>query len=67
MARITLEAARVNKGMTQEELAQKMGVSRQTIISWEKGDRPMKPAYLYMFCGIVGMTENDILLPINIT
>jgi putative transcriptional regulator len=29
---------RMNKGITQEELAEKVGVSRQTIISIEKGN-----------------------------
>lgn len=34
--KITLAAARVNKGLTQNEVAKKMGVSRYTIMSWEK-------------------------------
>lgn len=34
---ISLAAARVNAGMTQEEVAKKMGISKQTIINWEKG------------------------------
>ena len=63
MAKISLEAARVNAGLTQEELAQKMGVSRQSVFDWENGKRAMRPVYLYMFCGITGFTEDDILLP----
>ncbi|MDO5602579.1 MAG: helix-turn-helix transcriptional regulator [Oscillospiraceae bacterium] len=34
----TLKAARAAKGMTQQELAEKTGVSRQTINAIEKGD-----------------------------
>ncbi len=34
---ISLEAARVNAGFTQDEVAEKMGITRQTIINWEKG------------------------------
>ncbi len=34
---ITLAAARVNAGYTQEKSAKEMGVSKQTIINWEKG------------------------------
>lgn len=34
---ITLAAARVNAGLTQEEAAKKMHVSKRTIINWEKG------------------------------
>ena len=63
MAKITLVAARVNKGLTQQELADKMGVSRQSVFDWENGKREMRPAYLYLFCDIVEMREEDILLP----
>ena len=67
MAKMTLEAARVNTGLTQADLAEKMGVSRQTVLDWESGKREMKTAYLYMFCGITGFSEDDILLPIKST
>ena len=63
MAKMTLEAARVNKGLTQEQLADKMGVSRSSVIDWENGKRAMRPAYVYLFCHITGVTEDDILLP----
>ncbi len=35
--KITLEAARVNAHLTQNEAAEKLGVSRSTIQSWESG------------------------------
>lgn len=63
MAKMTMEAARVNKKLTQQELAELMGVSRQTIQNWESGKQKIKPAYLYYFCSITGTTEDDILLP----
>ena len=34
---ISLAAARVNSNMTQAEVAEKMRVSKQTIVNWEKG------------------------------
>ena len=34
---ISLAAARVNAGMTQQNVADKMHISKQTIINWEKG------------------------------
>lgn len=34
----TVHMLRTNKGMTQEELAERLDVSRQTIISIEKGN-----------------------------
>ena len=63
MAKITLEAARVNTGLTQAQLANKMGVSRQSVIDWEGGKREMRTPYLYLFCQITGFSEDDILLP----
>lgn len=35
---ITLRAARVNKGLTQKEVAAMMQVTTDTIISWEKAE-----------------------------
>lgn len=35
--RISLAAARVNAGMTQDEVAKKMKVSKNTVVAWEKG------------------------------
>lgn len=34
---ISLAAARVNAGLTQEEAAKKMKVSKNTLVNWEKG------------------------------
>ena len=36
---ITLEAARVNAGMTQKEVAMAMNVDRTTVIRWEKAKK----------------------------
>ena len=63
MAKITLAAARVNKGMTQEQMAEAMGVSRQTVNDWENGKREMRTPYVYLFCQITGFSVNDILMP----
>ena len=35
--RISLAAARVNAGMSQNDVAKEMHISKQTIVSWEKG------------------------------
>ena len=63
MAKIPMNAARVAAGLTQEDLAQKMGVSRQSVINWESGKSEIKTAYFYMFCKLTGFSEDDILLP----
>lgn len=67
MAKLTLKAARVNMGLTQDELAERMGVSRSTVIDWENGKREMRTTYVYLFCSITGLTEDDILLPVITT
>lgn len=67
MAKISLAAARVNTGLTQEQLAKKMGVSRQMVVEWENGKREMRTVYLYAFCHITGFSEDDIFLPVKST
>ncbi len=61
--KITMAAARVNAGLTQGELAQKMGVSRFTIINWETGKVRIKPPYLHLLCEICNIPEDYIFLP----
>lgn len=61
--KITLEAARVNAGFTQEQVAEKMGLNRSTIISWEKGRKVLKIWELDALCRIYGLTRDDIFLP----
>ena len=67
MAKIPLNAARAALGWTQEQLADKMGVSRQLVIEWESGKREMKTVYFHAFCQVTGFSEDDILLPIKST
>lgn len=35
--KITLKAARINKGLTQETAAIKLGVTKDTVSNWERG------------------------------
>ena len=51
---------RQGKGMTQEELAQKAGVSRQTIISIEKGNYVPSVLLALTFSKIFGCTVNEL-------
>lgn len=44
--KITMEAARVNAGLKLDEAAKKLGVSRSTIINWEKNSSNIKISYL---------------------
>ena len=67
MPKITLRAARVNAGYTQDELAEKLKVSRATVNAWERGRADLKPHHLYAFCYATGVSEDDIILPVKST
>lgn len=61
--KISLAAARVNAGMTQNDIAKKMHISKNTEINWEKGKVELKPAQFKMYCEIVKAPEDAISLP----
>lgn len=48
--KITLKAARVNIGLTQEEAATALGVSRSTLRSWESGKSYPKQPQIIAIC-----------------
>lgn len=56
MGKITLKAARVNAGLTQEEAAEKMHVSRSTLRSWENGHTDPKLSQFMMLCQLYGVS-----------
>jgi DNA-binding XRE family transcriptional regulator len=60
---ISLAAARVNAGMTQEDVAQKMHVSKQTVLNWEKGKVAPRTAQLEMLSRIYEFPVDNIFLP----
>jgi len=60
---ITLAAARVNAGYTQENVAKKMGVSKQTIINWEKGKIIPGIPEMDMLSKIYNIPQDYIFLP----
>lgn len=60
---ISLAAARVNAGMTQDEVANKMRVGKRTIINWEKGKVIPSFANLKMLSDIYNIPANNIFLP----
>lgn len=63
MSKISLAAARVNAKLTQEEMANKLGITRQTYAAWESGKAEMKTAFFIAFCQITGFSVDDIFLP----
>ena len=59
---ISLAAARVNAGMTQEEVAEKMRISKQTIVNWEKGRVIPSFATVQALSSLYGIPMDNIFL-----
>ncbi len=60
---ITLAAARVNAGMTQDDVAKRLQVSKQTIINWEKGRTIPGIPEVESLARIYGIPQENIFLP----
>ncbi len=60
---ISLAAARVNRRLTQSEVAKKMNVTRQTIHNWEKGKVIPGIPEIEMLSAIYGIPQDNIFLP----
>lgn len=63
MLQISLAAARVNAEMTQDKVAKKMNVSKQTIINWEKGRVIPGVPEIAMLFKLYGIPQDNIFLP----
>lgn len=61
--RITLAAARVNAGLTQEEVASEMHVSKATVVAWEKGASELKWSHAEKLSELYRMPLRHIFLP----
>lgn len=59
---ISLAAARVNAGMTQEDVARAMHVSKNTIVNWEKGKITPSFATLNTLSLLYNIPANNIFL-----
>ena len=63
MIQISLAAARVNAQMTQEEVAKKMNVSKNTVVNWEKGKTEPSISQSKQISKIYNMPLDYIFLP----
>ena len=61
--KIRLPAVRVNAGLSQEELANRMHVSRATIVNWENNKVKMSEAEMTLYSTICGFPKDYIFLP----
>lgn len=56
----TLRAHRINAGLKQEDMAQSLCVSRQTISSWESGKSMPTVDKIESICKMLGISYDDI-------
>lgn len=61
--KISLAAARVNAGLTQEEVARHMHVSKNTVVAWEKGNTEPKISQAKELSRLYEMPLDLIFLP----
>ncbi len=65
---ISLKSARVNSKLTQEEAAKKIGVSKNTLLNWERGKSFPDVIKIRMIEKVYNISYNDIdFLPKNYT
>lgn len=64
--RISLAAARVNAELTQDEVAKRLHVGKQTVVSWEKGETEPKVSQAMALSLLYNMPLNYIFLPLNL-
>ena len=65
MPKITLKAARVNAGMTQDEAAGFLGKTKQTIVNWENGVTEIKYRDLCALSEFYQMPLEYLKLPVK--
>lgn len=58
--RITLEAARVNAKLTQEDAAKRIGVGKKTLGAWERGKTFPKADKIPIICEVYQRSYDEI-------
>lgn len=66
MVKITLRAARVNVGLSQQEAADRLSVSKKTIGNWERGSTFPPANEIPAICDLYGVSYDQLnFLPDN--
>ena len=60
MVKITLRAARVNRGLSQKEAAKKLGISNRTLCNWEIGLSYPPANKISDICGLYGVCYDNL-------
>ena len=61
MRRFTIEQARIAAGLTQEELAQMVGVSRISVGNWERGVKAPNRKHFLAILEATGFAEEEMM------
>jgi transcriptional regulator with XRE-family HTH domain len=60
IVKMSLEAVRVNAGLTQKEAAEKLGISNKTLGSWENYVTSPPVSMIEKICDLYGVTYDHI-------
>lgn len=58
--KISLKAARVNANLNQQEVSDKLGVSKHTITNWETGKTKIKKGCVMALASVYGLGVEDL-------
>ena len=58
--KLDIRTARVSRGLTQSALADKVGVSKTTIVQWESGETAPTTPNFFTLCEVLNYEPNDI-------
>ncbi len=61
----TLKSLRIAQGLTQENLADKLGVSPLTVFLWEHGKRYPRPGNVPRLAKVLHVAPEDLILLLN--
>lgn len=63
----TLQSIRIKRGLTQGDVAKKLGVTIPTVSSWERYAHKPSPRYIPQLAKVLGRSTDDIFLLVNNT
>lgn len=67
MSKISMKAARVNSRLTQTDMADLLGVTKDTVLKWENGKSKIGIPQFTMYCSVCKMKTDEIFLPVEST
>ncbi len=60
MERMSMKAVRIDRGITQEQLAKAVGVNKKTVSSWERGRTRPQSDKIDAICATLNVTYDSI-------